>query len=135
MPSFCYLRTSITNKFIDNLLSVSSKFSDFLLLTDVCQQQIYRLLATDRHLSIASSYFLPILLPRCRRTIPKTGKSVKALLKLSDRETIILFTVYINASKNKKITSYIILTHGKILNIVRFPFAIHGVDNVYCLFV
>ena len=25
-------------------------------MTDVCQQQIYRLFATDRHLSIASSY-------------------------------------------------------------------------------
>ena len=31
------------------ITSVSSKFTDFLLLTDVCQQHIFRIFATDFH--------------------------------------------------------------------------------------
>ena len=33
--------------------SVTSKFTKQLLVTDVCQQQIYRLFASDRRLSVA----------------------------------------------------------------------------------
>ena len=31
------------------ITSVSSKFTDFLLLTDVCQQQIFQIFAIDFH--------------------------------------------------------------------------------------
>ena len=34
--------------------SVNSKFADFLLLTDVCQQHNYRIFAIDRRLSAAT---------------------------------------------------------------------------------
>ena len=63
----------------------------------------------------------------------KHSKSSQYKSALSDRENKHDF--YINASKTKKISSNIILTPGKILNIVLFLFAIHGVDNVFCLFV
>ena len=33
----------------NNNTSVSSKFTDFLLLTDVCQQHIFRIFAIDFH--------------------------------------------------------------------------------------
>ena len=44
MPSVCYLRSSVTRK-----------FTEYLLLTDVCQQQISRILAIDM---TVTSFFL-----------------------------------------------------------------------------
>ena len=43
------IRVSPKNSNIIIITSVSSKFTDFLLLTDVCQQHIFRIFAIDFH--------------------------------------------------------------------------------------
>ena len=62
-------KKSITIKIAKFLLFGVIKVTEYLLLTDICQQQISRLLASDRCLSLVSTFYMKIFCSVCQFSV------------------------------------------------------------------